>query len=44
MIEAMLASDNPSGFIKNLLKLIKIDDEIRYEKLQYDISRKTGKI
>ena len=44
-IDATLASDNPSGFRKNLSKRIQklimtIDDKIRDEKLQYDLNSK----
>ena len=43
------ASDNPSCFRKNLLEKIQklimaIDDDIRDEKLQYDINREAAKI
>ena len=46
-IDATLASDNPLRFRENLLerisKLIKIiDDEIRYEKLQYENNREVA--
>ena len=45
----MLASDNPLRFKKNLLKeiynkIMTIDDQIRDEKLQYDINRDAVKI
>ena len=47
-----LSSDNPLGFSKNLLKFLEqiynkimtIDDQIKDEKLQYDINRETIKI
>ena len=44
-----LPSDNPLGFRENLLKeiynkIITIDDQIRDEKLQYDINREAAKI
>ena len=43
VIDATLASDNPSRFRKNLLermqKLMAIDDKTRDGKLQYDITR-----
>ena len=48
VIDATLASDNPSRFRKNLLermqKLMAIDDKIRDGKLQYDITREAAKI
>ena len=49
VIDTILASSNPLCFRENLLgriwKLImKFDDKIREEKLQYDITRKTAKI
>ena len=49
VINSTLAWDNPSCFRKNNLKIIEkpimtIDDEIREEKLQYDINRKEAKI
>ena len=49
VIDATLASDNPSSFRKNLLVRIQkltmaIDDKIRNEKLQYDINREARKI
>ena len=49
VIDATLASDNPSSFRKNLLVRIQkltmaIDDKIRNEKLQYDINREAAKI
>ena len=49
VVEATLASDNPSCFRQNLLertrKLIKTnDDKIRVEKLEYDINKEAAKI
>ena len=49
VIDATLASDNPSRFRNNLLERIKqlimtIDDKIRNEKSQYDINREAAKI
>ena len=49
VIDATLASDNPLSFRKNLSEIIqklimKINDKIRDEKLQYDISREAAKI
>ena len=49
VIDATLASNNPSRFIESLLERIQkltttIDDKIRDEKLQYDINREAGKI
>ena len=49
VIDAILASDNPSSLRKNLLerisKLIMTTDyEIRGEKLQYDINREAAKV
>ena len=49
VIDPTLASDNPSRFRKNLREGIKKlimtnDDEIRDEKLQYDINREAAKI
>ena len=49
VIDATLASDNPSRFRNNLLERIKqlimtINDKIRNEKLQYDINREAAKI
>ena len=49
VIDATLASDNPLHFRNNLVKTIsklimKIDDKIRDEKLQYDIKREAVKI
>ena len=48
VINSTLAWDNPSCFRKNNLKIIEkpimtIDDEIREEKLQYDINREAAK-
>ena len=48
VIDDTLASDNPSGFRKNLLERIQklimtIDDNIRDEKLQYGINREAAK-
>ena len=49
VIDATLASDNLSGFIKNFLEITKKliltnDDKIRDENLQYDINRDAAKI
>ena len=49
VIDVTLASGNPSRFRKNLLKrilklIMTMDDEIRDEKLQYDINRETAKM
>ena len=49
VIDATLASDNLSGFIKNVLEITKKliltnDDKIRDENLQYDINRDAAKI
>ena len=49
MIDATLASDNPSCFRENLLEriwklIMTIDDKIRDEKLQYDVKREAAKI
>ena len=49
VIDAILASDNPLSFRKNLSKIIlklimTIDDNLRDEKMQYDINRKAEKI
>ena len=49
MINASLASGNPSDFIKNHLEKIKklimpIDDKVSDAKLQYDINREAAKI
>ena len=50
VIDATLASDNPSRFKKYFKKNIKttlimtIDDTVRVEKLQYDIDREAAKI
>ena len=47
VIDAILVSDNPSSFWKNLLqkvkKLIMSINKIRDEKLQYDISKEATK-
>ena len=44
VIDVILASNNPSRFRKNLLKLIiTVGDKIRNEKLQYDINREAAK-
>ena len=43
----MLASDNPlilRNIFLNIIKIMTIDDQIRYEKLPYDISREAVKI
>ena len=47
--EATLPSDNPLRFRKNLLKwiynkIMTIDYQIQYEKLQYDINREAAKV
>ena len=47
--DATLPSDNPLRFRKNLLKwiynkIMTIDYQIQYEKLQYDINREAAKI
>ena len=49
VIDATLASDNPLRFRKNLSekifkKIMKSDDKIRDEKLQYDVNREAAKI
>ena len=49
MIDATVASDNPLRLRKNLLKIMSkivmaIDDNIRDEKLQYNINREAAKI
>ena len=49
VIYTTLASDNYSSFRKNLLErikklIMKIDDKIKDEKLQYDINRDAAKI
>ena len=49
VIDNTLASDNHSRFKKNLTEriqklIMKIDDKIRDEKLQYHINRKAAKI
>ena len=49
VIDATLLSDNSSCFRKNLLEtiwtlIITIEDKIKHEKLQYDVSREAGKI
>ena len=49
VIDVTVASGNPSRFRKNLLKrilklIMTMDDEIRDEKLQYDINRETAKM
>ena len=48
-IYTTLASDNSLRFRKNLLEriyklIMEIDDKVRVEKPQYDISREAGKI
>ena len=48
VIGATLVSDNPFRFKKNLSEriwklIMTIDDKIRDEKLQYDITREAGK-
>ena len=48
VIDATLASDNPSRFRKNLLEriwklIMTTDDKIRDEKLQNDINREAAK-
>ena len=49
VIDATLVSDNSSCFRKNLLETIwtltiTIEDKIKHEKLQYDVSREAAKI
>ena len=49
VIDTTLALDNPLRFRKNLLEIIQkiimtIDDKIRDEKLEHDISREAAKI
>ena len=49
VIDAILVSDNPKRSRKNLFERIKIlimtiDDKLRDEKLQYDITKKVAKI
>ena len=49
VIDATLLSDNSSCFRKNLLEtiwtlIITIEDKIKHEKLQYDVSREAAKI
>ena len=49
VIDATVASDNPSRFRKNLLKriwklIMAIDDKIRDETVQYDINREINVI
>ena len=49
VIVATLASDNPPRFRKNLLERIqklitRIDDKIKYKKVQYGINREAAKI
>ena len=50
VINAMLASDNHSGFRKNFLEkkiqklIMTIDDKIKDENLQYDINTEAAKI
>ena len=48
VIDTTLASDNSLRFRKNLLEriqkfIMKIDDKIKDEKLQYDINREAAK-
>ena len=47
-IDAALASDNPLGFIKNLLERIQkpiltIDDKLEIKNIQYNINREAAK-
>ena len=47
VVDTTLPSDNPLRFIKNLLKqiynkIMTIEDQIRDEKVQYDINRKAA--
>ena len=49
VIDITLASDNSLCFRANILKrtsklFMKIDDQIRYEKLQYEINREAAQI
>ena len=49
VIDGTLASDNILHFRKNLLErieklIMKTDDKMRHEKLQYDINRKAAKM
>ena len=49
VIDTTFASDNPLYFIKNLSEriyklIMRIDDKIKYEKLQFDINREAAKI
>ena len=48
VIDTMLASNNPLRFRKifltHLIKIMTINDQIRDEKLQYDINREAAKI
>ena len=49
VIDAIIVSDNPLRFRKNLLERIQklvmtIDEKIRDEKLQYHINRESAKI
>ena len=49
VIDATLTSDNPLCFRKNLVEriykiIMRIDDKIRDEKLQYNINREAAKI
>ena len=49
IVDTTLVSDNLSRFRKNLLERIEksimtIDDELKVEKLQYDINREAAKI
>ena len=48
VIDATLASNNPSRFRKNILErtqklVMTTDDKIREEKLQYDINREAAR-
>ena len=49
VVDTTLPSDDPLRFIQNILEriqklIVTIDDQIRDEKLQYDINRGTTKI
>ena len=42
--DTTLPSDNPLRFRKNIIKIMTIEDQIKDEKLQYDINREAAKI
>ena len=44
VINAILASDNPESFRKNIKLIMTTDNKIRDEKLQYDINKEAAKI